>query len=329
MERKTLILSEPEVRQCVDLDDVFRILEETFREAGKGQAILPPKLIMNIPAEGHADYLIAGPASVPPMKATGVKVITGFKDNPKKHGLPYILSTMLVTEHETGYPLAIFDATHLTNSRTGGMVALAAKYLARKDSAVLALVGAGTQARAATKALSRIFALKEVRVFDVMPQASQKYQEEMTSLLKASIRPCALAREAIEGADIIVTVTSAEGEFVKNDWVKPGAFIASVGTYQELDATLPHKVNKVVVDDRNQARYRGELWKGYQKGEITDALVYADLGEVVCGKKPGRENPGERNLVCITGIGTPDVTVGKYIYEKAVKLKLGTPIKLF
>ena len=329
MERRTLILSEPEVKQCVDLDEVFKIVEETFREAGKGQAILPPKLIMNIPAEGHADYLIAGPASVPSMKATGVKVVTGFKDNPKKHGLPYILSTMIVTEHETGYPLAIFDATHLTNSRTGGMVALSAKYLARKDSAVLALIGAGTQARAAANALSRIFALKEVRVFDVMPQASQKYQEEMTSPLKVSIRPCNLAREAVEGADIIVTVTSAEGEFVKNDWVKPGAFIASVGTYQELEATIPHQANKVVVDDRNQARYRGELWKGYQRGEITDALVYADLGEVVSGKKPGRENPHERNLACLTGIGTPDVTVGKYIYEKALKLKLGTYIKLF
>ena len=130
--------------------------------------------------------------------------------------------------------------------------------------------------------------------------------------------PSWMEDEAIEGADIIVTVTSAEGEFVKNDWVKPGAFIASVGTYQKLDATLPHKVNKVVVDDRNQARYRGELWKGYQRGEITDALVYADLGEVVSGKKPVRENPQERNLVCITGIGTPDVTVGKYIYEKAL-----------
>ncbi len=329
MDRKTLVLSEPEVKQCVDLDEVFRILEDTFREAGKGQAILPPKLIMNIPAEGHADYLIAGPASVPSMKATGVKVVTGFKDNPKKHGLPYILSTMIVTEHETGYPLAIFDATHLTNSRTGGMVALSAKYLARKDSAVLALVGAGTQARAATKALSRIFALKEVRVFDVMPQASQKYEKEMTSLLKVPVRPCTQAREAVEGADIIVTVTSAEGEFVKNAWVKAGVFIASVGTYQELEATIPRGVNKVVVDDRTQARYRGELWKGYQKGEITDALVYADLGEVVCGKKPGRENPQERNLACITGIGTPDVTVGKYIYEKALKLKLGTYIKLF
>lgn len=329
MKRKTLILSANDVALCVELDEVFNAVEEVFRETGQGQVILPPKLIMNIPAQGHANYIIAGPASVLPMKATGMKMITGFKDNPSKYHLPYIISTMILSEHETGYPLAIMDGAHLTNARTGAMVAVAAKYLARQDAKSLTLIGAGTQARSAARALSLLFSLEEIRAFDIDQKAASQYKEEMRSVLNLAIRQCSTAREAVEGSDIIVTVTSSEGSFVMNDWLKIGSFIASVGTYQELDPLLPRKADKLVVDDKNQARYRGELAKGYKEGYITDGLIHADLGEVVSGLKPGRESKDERNIACLTGVGTLDVAVAKIIYEKALKLNLGTFFTFF
>jgi len=329
MERKTLILSASEALSCLDPDEVFSAVEETFRETGFGRTVLPPKLFMYLPGEGHRDFMFAGPASVPSAKAVGVKIVTGYKANPEKFGLPHILALMILTDPENGYPLAVFDGTHLTTFRTGAMTAVAAKYLARPDSEILAVIGAGTQGRSTAKAIRRIFPLREIRLYDLDFRAGDKYREEMSPLLNLPIHLCSHAKEAVGEADIIVTVTSAEGEFVKNEWVQPGAFIASVGSYPELDPALPKKVQKLVVDDRTQARYRGELWKGYERGEFSDAMIYAELGEIVSGKLKGRETREERTLACLTGVGTLDVAVARRVYETALSRNLGSWVSLW
>jgi ornithine cyclodeaminase/alanine dehydrogenase-like protein (mu-crystallin family) len=328
MDRKTLILTASEVLRCLDPDEVFRVVEETFRETGLGRTVLPPKLFMYLPGEGKKDFLFAGPASVPLAKAVGVKIVTGYEGNLQKFGLPHILALMILTDPESGYPLAVFDGTHLTTFRTGAMTAVAAKYLANPGSGVLAVIGAGTQGRSTAIALSRVFALRELRLFDLDLRAGEKYREEMASLLNLSIRLCAHGREAVDGADMIVTVTSSEGEFVRDEWIKPGAFIASVGSYPELDPALLKKVEKLVVDDRTQARYRGELWKGYERGEFTDSMIYAELGEIVSGKKKGRETRHERTLACLTGVGTLDVAVARRVYDIALVRNLGSWVSL-
>lgn len=312
-----------DVAACVDLDEVFEVVERVFRYTGEGRVILPPKLIMNIPADDHINYIIVGPATVLPIKTTGVKIITGFKDNPSKYNLPYIMSTMILSEYETGYPIAIMDGTHLTNARTGAMVAVAAKYLARQDASSITLIGAGNQARSSARALCRIFSIEELRVFDINRNAAKKFKKEMSLILGLPIHYFSTAQDAIEGSDIIITVTTSESAIVMNEWVKPGSFIASVGTYQELDPLLIQHADKLVVDDKNQARYRGELSKGYKEGFITDSIIHADLGEVVSGLKTAREKKDERNIACLTGIGTLDVAVAKIIYEKALKFNRG------
>ncbi len=106
-------------------------------------------------------------------------------------------------------------------------------------------------------------------------------------------------------------------------------FVASVGSYPELDPALPKRVEKLVVDDRTQARYRGELWREYDKGEVTDDLIYAELGEIVCGKKRGREGKEERTLACLTWVGTLDVAVARRVYEVALRRNLGSWISLW
>ncbi len=329
MDRRTLILSAPEALSCLDPDETLRVAEETFRETGLGRTILPPKLFMYLPGEGYRDFMFAGPASVPTAKAVGVKIVTGYKANPEKFGLPHILALLILTDPQNGYPLAIFDGTHLTTVRTGAMTAVAAKYLANPDSGVLAVIGCGTQGRSTAKALNRIFTLREIRLYDLDPRAGEKYREEMSPLLNLPIRLCSHGEEAVRGADLIVTVTSAEGEFVREEWVRPGAFIASVGSYPELDPALPKKVEKLVVDDRTQARYRGELWKGYERGEFHDGMIHAELGEIVSGKKKGREAREERTLACLTGVGTLDVAVARRVYETALARKLGSWVSLW
>jgi ornithine cyclodeaminase/alanine dehydrogenase-like protein (mu-crystallin family) len=283
---------------------------------------------MYLPGEGHNDFMFAGPAGVPSAKAVGVKIVTGYKANPEKFGLPHILAVMVLTDPENGYPLAIFDGTHLTTFRTGAMTALAAKYLARPDSEILTIIGAGTQGRSTAKALSRLFSFREIRIHDIHFQAGEKFGEEMGSLLKLPIRLSSQARKAVEGADILITVTSSEGEFVRNEWVKPGSFIASVGSYPELAPALPKNVEKLVVDDRTQARYRGELWKGYERGDFSDGMIYAELGEIVSGRKKGRETREERTLACLTGVGTLDVAVARRVYEIALARNLGRWVTL-
>jgi len=328
MERKTLILSAPEVLQCLDMDEVIQVVEETFRESGLGRTILPPKLFMYLSGDGRQDFIFAGPASVPSMKAIGVKIVTGYKDNPARFGLPHILGTMILTDFENGYPLAIFDGVELTNARTGAMTAVAAKYLARRESSSLAIIGGGTQGRSTVRALCRLFPVQDIRLFDVDPRAGKRFEEEMSALVNLPVCICLTSQEVVEGADIIVTATTAEGEFIRNEWVNPGSFIASIGSYPELDSALPLKVDKVVVDDRAQARYRGELWRGFERGIFTDELVYAELGEIVCGKQRGRETPEERTLACMTGVGTLDVAVARRVYEIARERNLGTFFRL-
>jgi len=329
MERRTLILSASEVLSCLDIDEIFGVVEETFRETGLGRTILPPKLFMYFTGEGHNDFMFAGPASVPSAKAVGVKIVTGYKNNPEKFKLPHILAVMVLTDPENGYPLALFDGTHLTTFRTGAMTAVAAKYLARPDAEILAIIGAGTQGRSAARALSRIFSFREIRIHDIHSPVAEKLGEEMGPLLKLPILVSSQAKEAVEGADIIVTVTSSEGELVRDEWIKPGSFIASVGSYPELESALPKNVEKLVVDDRTQARYRGELWKGYERGEFADGMIYAELGEIVSGKKKGRETREERTLACLTGVGTLDVAVARRVYERALKRKLGLWVALW
>ena len=269
MNRSTKVLSSKDCQKCIDISQVIDIVEKTYGLSAEGKTILPPKMVMNMDAQNAHNYLIAGPACIPSLGATGVKIITGFEQNPLKFNLPYVFTTYFLLEYETGFPVAILNGKNITDERTGAMTAVSAKYMANDDSKVITIIGAGVQGRSVVRYLDYVFKLEEIRVIDIKPQAAEQFKMEMQSAIKTNIVVCADAKTAISDSDIIVTVTSAKGKFVLNQWVKPGAFVGSIGTYQELDPLFVKNADKIVVDNIKQAQTRGELANGFKEGSFT------------------------------------------------------------
>ena len=328
MNRTTKVLSSKDCRKCVDVSQIIDIVEKTYRLSAEGKTIMPPKMIMNMDTEKTHNYLIAGPACIPSLKATGIKIITGYEQNPTKYDLPYVITTYFLLGHETGFPVAIINGKNITDERTGAMAAVSAKYMANSDSKVITMIGAGIQARSVTRYLDNIFKLEEVRVIDVNPQAADQFKMEMQTAVKKNIRVYADAKAAISDSDIIVTVTSAKGKFVVDQWVKPGAFVASIGTYQELDPLLVKNADKIVVDNIKQAQYRGELVNGFEDDSLGVEMIHAEIGEVIKKIKMGRQGKKERNIAILTGTGDLDAAVAKYFFDKSNQIGIGTYIDL-
>lgn len=328
MNRSTKILSSKDCRKCVDVSQIIDIVEKTYGLSAEGKAIMPPKMIMNMDAQKAHNYLIAGPACIPSLEATGIKIITGYEQNPKKYSLPYVFTTYFLLEYETGFPVAILNGKNITDERTGAMAAVSAKYMASGDSKVITIIGAGVQGRSVARYLDHVFNLEEIRVMDINPQAAEQFKMEMQSALKKNILVCADAKAAISDSDIIVTVTTAKGKFVLDQWVKPGALVESIGTYQELDPLLVKNADKIVVDNIKQAQTRGELADGFKDGSLMIEMIHAEIGEVIKKIKLGRQAKTERNIVVLTGTGDLDAAVAKHFFDTSRQIGIGTYIDL-
>jgi ornithine cyclodeaminase/alanine dehydrogenase-like protein (mu-crystallin family) len=328
MNRSTKVLSSKDCRKCVDVSQIIDIIEKTYGLSAEGKTIMPPKMIMNMDTQKAHNYLIAGPACIPSLEAIGIKIITGYEQNPQKYSLPYAITTYFLLEYETGFPVAIINGKNITDERTGAMAAVSAKYMANSDSKVITIIGAGVQARSVARYLDYVFKLEEVRVIDINPQAADQFKMEMQSVVKKNIIVYTDTKAAISDSDIIVTVTSAKGKFVLDQWVKPGAFVESIGTYQELDPLLVKNADKIVVDNIKQAQYRGELANGFKDGSLMIDMIHAEIGEVIKKIKVGREGKKERNIAVLTGTGDLDAAVAKHFFDKSSQIGIGTYIDL-
>ena len=318
----TLLLSRTDVEQCIEMAQVVAIVENVFKAHGEGKVVMPAKLTLDMASLGIHNYMIAMPAYVEPAQMYGVKWAGGFIDNPSTYNLPFVMATLTLNDPHTGVPLGMMDAIHITNMRTGASAAVAARYLARPDSSVVTFIGCGVQAWTSLQALNEVLDLKEIRAVDINPEASERLVRQAAGL---GIQGRAVGdnRQAVEGADVIVTATTADGPLVMKDWVKPGALVAKLGSYQELDDALTLSAAKLVVDHRGQAQHRGELVHLLHDGRITQDDIYGELGEIVAGSLPGREDADEIIIAAMIGMGSEDVAVGAAVLKRARELGLG------
>ena len=293
---------------------VIRTVDEVFKAHGNNEAILPAKISLDLSPMGIQAFSNAMPAYVHALKAAGIKWAGGFPNNPGKN-LGYIMATIILQDPETGIPLAVMDGVHITNLRTGAVAGICAKYLANPASEVVAIVGAGQQGRTSLTAISRLFRLKEARAYDLRPEVSEAYAKEMEAAIGVKVFPVTHSRDAVEKADIVVTATHADEPVVLNEWLKPGVLSVSLGTYQEFDEESLLRADKVLVDNWEQCSHRGELKKLVARGRFKQEMVYAEIGEVAAGLKPGRKSPTERIMAVPIGLGTHDVAVGYKAYE--------------
>jgi len=294
------------------MKEVVSIVEDVFREHGEKSAIMPPKI--NLKIGDTRNSANAMPAYLGGISAYGIKWAAGFFDNPRRN-LPSVVAQFILNDPFTGAPLAIMGASTITAMRTGAAAAVGAKYLARKDSSVIAIVGTGIVGRMSLEALGILFNVEEVRVSDVSHHAMENLVSEMGSRSNMQIRICNSVKQAVEDADIIVTATTADEPLVAAGWVKRGIYIASLGTYPELETQLVTQADKIVVDSLPQNQHRGELASLFRSGKLQS--VHAELGDITIGKKAGRTNRQEQIIACLIGMGSEDLGVAAKVFEKA------------
>lgn len=326
---KVRLIPRSEVEGLLNISEAIDAVEEAFRAKGLGKVQMLPKSYVFFREHG-GDFRVM-PAYLEELGAAGVKVVNAHPGNPEKHDLPSVMATILLLSPETGAPLAIMDGTLITNIRTGAASAVATKHLAREDSKIVAMVGAGAQARTQLVALNEVLDIAEVRVEDVVPGKAKQYAGELSGQLGLDIKPIDTTEEAVRGADVVVTVTPRRSPLVVDDWIPDGVLINAIGAdapgKQELDPKILKRA-KIVVDDWEQALHSGEVNVPLSKGIITRDDIYADIGEVVAGKKPGRTSDDEVTVFDSTGLAVQDIAVAWRVYQKAKEQGGGSEIDL-
>jgi alanine dehydrogenase len=304
----TLLLDRSAIKTLIKMPDVIDVVEAAFKICGEGRGKMPAKTYLSLE---HGDFR-AMPAALP--GCAGMKWVNVHPKNPSR-GLPSIMAILIYSDPETGYPLAIMDATEITAYRTGAAAAVASRYLARRDSHTIGIIGAGFQAHTQILAHAELFNPVSINVFDISKAAVDRL---MQSLSQFSIRNCSL-QEAV-ASDIVCTLTPSRSPIIKKEWIAAGTHINAVGAdapgKQELDSSIL-KEAVVVVDDLEQASTSGEINVPIQKGIYSIREVYGTLAELVVGKKRGRADNRTITLFDSTGLAVEDIAVAKLLFEKA------------
>jgi alanine dehydrogenase len=329
---ETLILTDDEVKKLLSLSEVVEAVESAFRQKGLGRVQMPAKIYLYY--RKYGGDLRAMPSFLEDLDISAVKIVNVHPKNPANNGLPTVMAVITLIDPSTGAPLAIMGGTTITDMRTGSAGGVAAKYLARKDSKVVGLVGAGAQARTQLMALLEVYkSLEEVRVWSRTEETKKKFVAETQQAYRNVIRvvPAASVRDAVEEADIVVTTTPSRKPLVMNDMVSAGMHVTCIGAdavgKEELDPAILKRA-KIVVDDWAQASHSGEINVPLSRGLIAKDDVWAEIGEIVAGLKPGRQRQDEITVFTSTGLAVQDAVTAKIAYSKAVANKIGQFIKI-
>jgi ornithine cyclodeaminase len=331
MRLETLFLSGDDVDRLEPADaDVLEAVEAGLRAHGDGDVVLPPKSHLSL-EERHGGHFNILPGYVGGLDIAGIKTIGDYAHN-HRHALPSELALLTLYRAATGVPFAILDATRLTWMRTGAVTAIGARHLARPGSRVLAHIGARGTARYNLRYLAGLFDLEEIRVTSRRPESRAAFARTMSEELGREVVAVDTAAGAIDGADIIVDASrlTAPAVLVPTAAVRPGALVVPYGAVMSTEADLPASADKFVVDDWEQAA-RGQFgqYTGIiRAGELRREHLYAEIGEIVTGRKPGRERPDERIVFWHRGFAISDVMLGNLIYERAVASGAGSRLVL-
>jgi len=319
----TVILSRSEVASLLSLEACINGVEQAFKLYAEGKA--SPPGILGIHAVHGGFHIKAGLLNLGANYFVA-KTNANFPRNRQKHNLPTIQGVVVVADADNGRLLALMDSIELTIIRTGAATAVATKYLSRPDSSVVTICGCGEQGRISLKMLMKVRPLKKVFAYDIDQNQANRLADELGSQLQIPIEVTKDLGLAVRSSDICVTCTSSKQYFLKEEYVSPGTFIAAVGAdnedKQEIDPALLASC-KLVTDLTNQSATIGELRHAMDQGMLTRENVYAELGEIVAGKKPGRSAADEIILFDSTGMALQDVAAAAIVYEKALEKRRG------
>jgi alanine dehydrogenase len=323
----TLLLTRGDVAALLTLDECIAAVEHAFALQAEGKALGPGVLALHAASGGFHVKAAGLPLG---RFYVAAKVNANFPDNPAR-GLPTIQGVVVLSDGETGQLLALMDSMEITALRTGAVTAVAARYLARPDARVATIVGCGRQGRIQLAALASVRKLERVYAVDRDATISRRFADRMSAELGVDVRPVAALAEASRQSDLWVTCTPSRSPLLSRENVAPGAFVAAVGAdnehKQELDPGLLAAAS-VVVDSLEQCAAIGDLHHALRAGAMSLTDVYAELAEVVVGRKPGRRSPEDIVVFDSTGVAIEDVAAAAMVYEKALGAARGVTVEL-
>jgi alanine dehydrogenase len=333
---EVLFLSRNDVNKILTAKDCLNRCIETFKWVGEGNVIQhnPANLHLSSQDGPYGMGVIQSfPSYIKPISVAGVKWLGAYLGN-RKRGLPAITAIDIINDTETAMPLAIVDGTSVTNMRTAGHAGVGAKYLAKKNSKYVTIIGCGFEGRTHLRIMNELFEIEEVRVFDIYKEYMENFKNDMSVELGLNIRTFSSAKEAVKGADVVCMVTTSKDTVVKEKWIDPGCHVCATVGFKDLDPMCALNFDKWVVGwygrDLEWIEGTETAMFGPEKPPYKKENIYADIAtEIIPGKKAGRENDKERTVMTHMGMPALDAAVAALVYEKAVEKGIGATLKIF
>lgn len=323
------ILSREEVRRALPMERAIETMKKAFTQLSTGQADVPLREALRV--SHHNGVILVMPAYLAADDQMAVKIASVFDDNPAK-GLPLIHSLVVVVDAATGEPTAVMDGIYLTALRTGAASGVATDLLARQHASTVAIFGAGAQGRTQLEGVCAVRPIQKAWVYDIVSERADAFAAEMGQRLSLSVKVASTPSEAAHRAAVICTATTSSSPVFNNADLRPGTHINAMGAYtpkmQEIPVETVLRARIVIDHQAASLAEAGDLLIPLQQGLMTEDDIYAELGEITAGLKPGRVSAKGITLFKSVGVAVQDVAAANAVLQAARRLNLGTEVTL-
>jgi ornithine cyclodeaminase len=323
------LLTEDHVKSLLSMSELITAMESAVARFSAREVLQPVRTVLSVgPTKAFFGLM---PAYIEQPARLGAKLVTVFNENHTR-GLPSHLASILLLDPDTGALIALMDGRYITESRTAAVSAVSARHLAKPDAGTLAIIGSGVQARSHLDALAQVRTLREVRVWSPNAKSRQRFVDDMAGHAVAPLRNCEWPQQAVQGADLIVLVTSSPTPVIEDAWIGAGAHVISVGAcrpdQREMSPDLVAR-GRLFVDSRDAALVEsGDVVMGIGEQRFDERHIAGELGEVVLGRVQGRTSPDEITIFKSLGMAVEDVVSADLVFRKAMETGAGTELKL-
>lgn len=329
MSQRFRLLTEDHVKSLLSMPELITAMEAAVARFSARDVLQPVRTVLSVgPTKAYFGLM---PAYIEQPPRLGAKLVTVFNDNHSR-GLPSHLATIVLLDPETGALVALIDGRYITESRTAAVSAVSARHLARADASTLAIIGTGVQARSHLEAYADVRTLREVRVWSPNPRSRERFVDEMSDHIPARLHSSDTAKDAVDGADLVVLVTSSPTPVIEDAWVAPGTHVVSVGACRPDQREMAPELvarGRLFVDSRAAALVEsGDVLMGIQERRFGEDHIAGELGELVLGRVAGRTSDDEITIFKSLGMAVEDVVSADLVFRKAIETGAGTELLL-
>ena len=321
-----LYLSNTDVKKVLDLGRAIEITEQALRDHSEGRVIWStPEDLAIKPEQGWQSWVTGCALATEPVagfRIRSIKAAGGSRDVSRPPRGPRRI--LILSDRAGGEILCIMDEDWCHAVRTAAAATVAMRLLARKGSRTMAMLGAGDTARAAVPVMAKAFDLKEIRVTSRTPQSRQNYAKEVGKEYGLNIRPVESTEDALKGADVVISATTTSTPFIKESWLGEGITVYSIGKNQEMESSVYKNTDKFVVDSWEHCQHKSDMQRMLKENFLTETDLYAELPDLLSGKKAARQSDRERIFIRAIGLVNQDIALADYIYRSALENGIGT-----